>query len=136
MSALTLVNLEPLQWSDNNTGQTMPDFTQDPVTGWGGAVAALLALLYAFPKLKNGLVGDKLDGKVLERLADMEAHAALQDRKMIIQDDKIHRYAVRVTKLTVIILRLDGLIDNKVAIPKDLQDEIASLKNEEVEKSE
>ena len=64
----------------------------------------------------------------------MEEHAAVQDRQMVVQSDKIHRYAVRVTKLTVIIIRLDALIGDKVSIPKDLLEEIAALK-EESEKS-
>ena len=136
MSVLTLSNVCPVQCRTDISGPTMPDFLQDTVTSFGAAVAALIAAFFAYPKMKNVVSGDKLDGKVLERLAAMEAHAALQDRKMIVQDDKIHRYAVRVTKLTVIILRLDGLIGDKVEIPKDLIDEIAALKNEEVEKAE
>lgn len=136
MSVLTLDKNAQLQWRNLFAGQPMPDFLQDAFTGFGTAVAALLGGFFAYPKLKNALSTDKLDGDVLKRLKAMEEHSALQDRKMIIQDDKIHRYAVRVTKLTVIIIRLDGLIGDKVEIPKDLLDEIAALKTEEVEKAE
>lgn len=108
----------------------MPDFLQDAATGIGGAIAALVAAFYAFPKLKNGLTGDRLDGSVLDRLKAMEDHAAVQDRQIVVQSDKIHRYAVLVTKLTVIIIRLDGLIGDKVALPKDLLEKIAALKAE------
>ena len=136
MLVLTLGNPAPLQYRNATAGITMPDFLQDTLTGVGSAAAALLAAFYAFPKLRNSLSGDSLDGKVLDRLAAMESHAAIQDRKMVVQDDKIHRYAVRVTKLTVIIIRLDGLIGDQIEIPKDLLDEIAALKAEVGDKPE
>lgn len=100
------------------------------VTG-GLFVASIIALAYMLPKLLNGFKGDQLNGNVLERLKAMEEHALVQDRKMILQDDKIHRYAVKVTKLIVIIIRLEALLmANSVNIPNELLDEIAKLKEE------
>lgn len=98
----------------------------------GGALAAaVIALAYVLPKLLNGFKGDQLNGNVLERLKAMEDHAAVQDRKMIVQDDKIHRYAIKVTKLIIISMRLEGLLmANNITIPPDLIAEIARLKNE------
>ncbi len=98
----------------------------------GGALAAaVIALAYILPKLLNGFKGDQLNGNVLERLKAMEDHAAVQDRKMILQDDKIHRYAIKVTKLIIISIRLEGLlVANEIEIPPDLITEIDKLKNE------
>ncbi len=97
----------------------------------GFLVAAVLALAYMLPKLLNGFKGDQLNGNVLERLKAMEDHATLQDKAMIRQDDKIHRYAVKVTKLVVIIIRLEALLmADKVTIPGDLVQEIAILKDD------
>ena len=130
MPVLTLGLEPPVQCRNDIAGKTMPDFLQEIVSALGGGLAAALAALYAFPKLKNSFTGDRLDGDVLNRLKVMEEHAAVQDRQMLVQNDKIHRYAVRVTKLTVIIIRLDGLIGDKVSLPRDLLDEIAALKAE------
>lgn len=101
------------------------------MTTWGIMGAGVLAFFAYFPKFVNGLRGDRLDGNVLDRLKAMEEHAALQDRKLIRQDEKIHKYSVRYTKLTVLVLRLEGLLkSNTIDIPADIADEITQLQAE------
>lgn len=99
------------------------------------ALTVFLAALAAWlPKIMNGIKGDNLNGNVLDRLKAMEEHAAMQDRKSVIQDVKIHRFAVKVTKLVVVVIRLEGLlVANKVEIPQDLIDEIVKLKEDDIE---
>lgn len=97
----------------------------------GVAAAALLAMVTFLPKLRNGLKGDKLDGDVMTRLASMEVHARAQDREMSQQDLRIHRYAVKFTRLVVVVIRLQGLLAaNAVQVPPDLVKEIARLLEE------
>lgn len=97
----------------------------------GVTAAALLALVTFFPKLRNGLKGDKLDGDVMTRLASMEVHARAQDREMALQDLRIHKYAVKFTRLVVVVIRLQGLLAaNAVQVPPDLVKEIARLLEE------
>ncbi len=98
----------------------------------GVAAAALLAMVTFLPKLRNGMKTDQLDGDVLTRLTNMEKHANAQDRRMVHQDRKIHRYAVRLTRLVVVVIRLEGLlVANSVVIPPDLVEEIYKLKDDE-----
>ena len=116
------------------------------MTDWvkelGGGVAAIAVPLTAIlvglaawlPKLLNGVKLDGLNGDVLTRLRAMEAHAAIQDRKSIIQDVKIHRAAVKVTKLVVIVIRLQGLLTStNVPIPQDLVDDIVDVQKDDIE---
>lgn len=103
--------------------------------GKGGSVlgvlaAAAVALVTFLPKLRNGMKTDQLDGDVLTRLTKMEKHAAVQDRKSELQDRKIHRYSVKLTRLVVVVIRLEGLlVANAVVIPPDLAEEISWLKH-------
>ena len=100
----------------------------------GSIVAGLLTLSVVGPKLLNMFKGDTLNGSVLDRLKSMEAHAALQDRRAIIQDDKIHRFAVKVTKLVVVMIRLEGLLQqHAIEIPQDLIDDMVDLRKDDIE---
>lgn len=93
-----------------------------------GATAAiatgLIALAALLPKLLNAYKGDQLTGNVLDRIRDLELKSDGQDRK-------IHRAAVRVTKLVVVVIRLEALlVDNHISIPQDLVSEIQSLRKD------
>lgn len=118
------------------------------MTDWmkefGGGVASIAVPLTAIlvglaawlPKILNGMKLDGLNGNVLERLKAMEEHAAVQDRKSVIQDVKIHRGAVKVTKLVVIVIRLQGLlVTNNISIPQDLVDDIIEVQKDDIEDS-
>ena len=97
----------------------------------GSIIAALLTIAAIMPRILNAIKGEGLTGSVLDRLKAMEEHAKVQDRRAVVQDDKIHRYAVKVTKLVVLMIRLEALLlANKVDIPQDVIDEIFALKAE------
>ena len=97
----------------------------------GSIIAALLTVAAILPRVLNAIKGEGLTGSVLDRLKAMEDHAKVQDRRAIVQDDKIHRYAVKVTKLVVLMIRLEALLlANKVDIPQDVIDEMFTLKAE------
>ena len=97
----------------------------------GSIIAALLTIAAILPRILNAIKGEGLTGSVLDRLKAMEEHAKIQDRRAIVQDDKIHRYAVKVTKLVVLMIRLEALLlANKVDIPQDVIDEMFNLKTE------
>lgn len=104
-----------------------------------GSLTVIAAILVIFlivistylPKMMNAFKSDKLDGNVLDRLEKMEKHAAAQVKKNEIQDAKIHKFAVKVTKLVVVMIRLESLLMfHNIPIPQDLQDEINELKND------
>lgn len=100
----------------------------------GSLVAGLLVLAVLGPKLLNMFKGDSLNGSVLDRLLAMENHAKVQDRRAIVQDDKLHRFAVKVTKLVVVIIRLESLLQqNEIEIPQDLIDDIIVLRTDDIE---
>ncbi len=100
----------------------------------GSIVAALLTLAVVGPKLLNMFKGDSLNGSVLDRLKAMEEHAKVQDRRAIVQDDKIHRFAVKVTKLVVVMIRLEGLLQHhEIEIPQDLIDDMVELRKDDIE---
>jgi hypothetical protein len=82
---------------------------------------AIILLAATLPRVLNSIRSDRLEGNVLKRLQDLET-------KSVAQDAKIHRYAVRVTKLTVLVLRLQALlVNNKIDLPQDIIDEIVEL---------
>jgi hypothetical protein len=84
-----------------------------------GVATALVALGASIPKLLNGFKTDRIDGNLLARLDAMDA--------------KIHTQAVRITRLTVLIIRLEALlIAHKIEIPKDLRDELDEISKEGV----
>jgi hypothetical protein len=112
----------------------MIDVTSTLKTTGGLLIAALVTLAAVGPKLLNMFKGDSLNGSVLDRLSAMEKHAQVQDRRAIAQDDKIHRFAVKVTKLVVVMIRLEGLLQKyEINIPQDLIDEMLVLKRDDIE---
>lgn len=101
-------------------------------SGAGSSIAAIAAsitlavitIAMSLPKIFNSIKSDRIDGNVLTRLQNLEI-------KAVAQDAKIHRYAVRVTRLTVLTMRLHALlIDHKVNLPQDLVDEFIELTKE------
>lgn len=89
-----------------------------------------VVIAVTLPRILNSIKRDQLDGNVLTRLQNLET-------KAVAQDAKIHRYAVRVTKLAVLVFKLHGLlVSNKVDIPQDLVDEIVDLTKEMKEDDE
>jgi hypothetical protein len=93
------------------------------ISGIATAIAlALVALAAWIPKLLNGIKGDNLTGNVLDRVKDLEAKSDKQDAK-------IHKFAVKVTKLVVVVIRLEALLkDNNIPIPLDLMTEVQKLR--------
>lgn len=90
---------------------------------------AVVTIAVTLPKILNSIKSDRIDGNVLTRLQNLET-------KAVMQDAKIHRYAVRVTKLTVLVMRLNALIkDNDVNMPQDIVDDIVELTRETEEDS-
>lgn len=96
----------------------------------GGAILAFLVGLAAtLPKVMNGIKGDQLNGNVLDRLKAMEEHARQQDEKSVKQDTKIHDCHIKITKLAIVMMRLEGLLrHHDIAIPADLEREIMEIK--------
>lgn len=94
----------------------------DSVGGWAAAIAgALIGLAVYLPKISNSIKQDSLNGNVLDRLK------ALED-KSVVQDKKIHKQAVRITKLVMLVIKLEGLIARSgTRLPQDVIDEIAEL---------
>lgn len=85
---------------------------------------ALITLALTLPKVFNSMKTDGINTNVLKRVQDLET-------KSVAQDAKIHRYAVRVTRLTVLVLRMHALLlENKVNLPQDVVDEILELTKE------
>jgi hypothetical protein len=83
-----------------------------------GVATALIALGMSVPKLLNGYKTDRIDSNLLERLDKM--------------DEKIHTQAVRITRLTVLIIRLEALlIAHKIDIPVELRQELDEISKEQ-----
>ena len=114
-----------------------PKEISDSLKTVGGAVVAgLLTLAMLGPKLLNMFKGDSLNGSVLDRLTRMEDHAKIQDQRAQIQDKKIHRFSVKVTKLVVVVIRLEGLLQqHEIKIPQDLLDEMMDLKKDDMDEA-
>lgn len=91
---------------------------------------ACVVIALTLPKILNSIKSDRLDGNVLARLQALET-------KAIAQDAKIHRYAVRTTKLSVLVLKMHGLLmENKVDLSQDIVDDIVELTKEMKEDEE
>ena len=90
---------------------------------------ALVALAALIPKLLNSIKSDQLTTNVLDRIKGLEEKADAQDVK-------IHKFAVKVTKLVVVVIKLEALLkENNIPIPPDLMNEMAELrKDPEVDK--
>jgi hypothetical protein len=85
---------------------------------------ALIALAALIPKLLNSFKGDMIQGNILDRLKSLEQGAASQEIK-------VHKFAVKVTKLVVVVIRLEALLkDNNIPIPADLMEEVQMLRKE------
>ena len=90
----------------------------------GSITLALVVLAVTLPKILNSIRVDRLDGNVLVRLQALEEAKAKQD-------EKIHRHAVRITKLCMLLLKFHGLlVRNNIEIPKDMIDEMVELTRE------
>lgn len=89
---------------------------------------ALLGFAAYLPKLLNSYKGDQLAGNVLDRIRELE-------KKSDEQDAKIHQFSIRVTRLIVLVIRLEALlVDRKIPIPQDVVNEMNELrKNPEAE---
>lgn len=101
------------------------DFLKDfsnSVGGWASAIAAaLIGLAVYLPKISNGMKQDGINGNVLDRLAALE-------KKTDVQDKKIHKQAVRITKLVMLVIKLEALIARSgTKLPQDVIDEITEL---------
>lgn len=101
------------------------DFTKG-VGGWASAIAAaLIGLAVYLPKISNGIKQDGITGNVLDRLSALEQKADVQDKK-------IHKQAVKITKLVMLVIKLEGLIVRSgVQIDRELASEILDLTTDE-----
>ena len=90
---------------------------------------ALVSLAALIPKLLNSIKSDQLTTNVLDRIKGLEEKADAQDVK-------IHKFAVKVTKLVVVVIKLEALLkENNIPIPPDLMHEMSELrKDPEVDK--
>lgn len=85
---------------------------------------AVVIIAVTLPKILNSIRSDKIDGNVLARLQKLEDKSAKQD-------EKIHRHAVRITKLSMLLLQFHGLlVSNSVPIPQWMVDEMVELTKE------
>ena len=110
---------------------TLPPGTVATVGGGAMGVVALLA--YQFQRFMNRHKADKIDGNLLDQLtAKFNAQHLInvaQDEKIEAQDEKIHGFAIRITKLTVLVIRLEGLlVVHNIEVPEDLKADITDLK--------
>jgi hypothetical protein len=96
----------------------MDDLANSIGVKWAALVAGVLTLAASVPKILNMVKGDLNNGNVLDRLSSLE-------KKADIQDKKIHKQAVRITKLVMLVIKLEALIVRSgVQIDKGLADEI------------
>jgi hypothetical protein len=95
------------------------------VAGYGAAVAAALIGIAAYlPKLLNSIKGDRVEGNVLDRLI---AH----ERRMNEMDKTIHRQQIKVTRLLVLVIQLEGMLEaSGVKMSESMRQEISELKHE------
>ena len=85
---------------------------------------AIVLIAVTLPKILNSIRADKMSGNVLSRLQKLEDKAAAQD-------EKIHRHAVRITKLSMLLLQFHGLlVTNNVPIHQWMVDEMVELTRE------
>lgn len=85
---------------------------------------AVITIAMSLPKIFNSIKSDRIDGNVLTRLQKLEEKTAKQD-------EKIHRHAVRITKLSMLLLKFHGLlVRNNVTIPQEMIDEMVELTKE------
>ena len=95
-----------------------------PVSFAVAIALALIGLAAGIPKLLNNFKAEQLSGNVLDRIRELE-------KKSDEQDKKIHKFAIKVTKLAVVVIRLEALLsDNKISIPPDLMAEIQALQRD------
>jgi len=109
-------------------GQTMDDLIKlaDSASAKVGIIAgAVAAFVIALPKMLNSLRSDKIDGSVLTRLM---AH----ENRMNRMDTVIHAQQIKITRLLVLVIQLEGLLENNgVVIPPHLRQDIRHLVNED-----
>ncbi len=92
---------------------------------WAALVTAVLTLSVTALKLLNSVKGDINNGNMLDRVSALE-------KKAVVQDAKIHRQAVRGTKLAVLVIRLEGiLMASGIEIPETVRAEIQELTSDE-----
>lgn len=101
------------------------DFLKDfsnSVAGWGSAIAAaIIGIAVYLPKILNTVKSDKVDGNVLDRLL---AH----EKRMNEMDRLIHAQQIKLTRLQVLIIKLEGLIAGAgLTIHDALREEIDEL---------
>lgn len=106
--------MDELKAFSNSTGGT-----------WAALVSAVVGIAVFVPKLLNAVKGDINNGNVLDRLTNLEKKADIQDRK-------IHKQAVRITKLVMLVIKLEALIVRSgVQIEQSLAEEIEQLTADE-----
>ena len=92
----------------------------------GSAITAFfLAVAYYLPKLMNTNKGDRLDGKVLDRVEALE-------EKTTRMSETIHLQAIKLTRLTIILLHIKPLlVAHAVPVPEHIQKDIDEFTNED-----
>lgn len=100
----------------------------DSFVAVGAAIAlAVFGAFTAMPKILNTIKSDKIDGNVLDRIKRHE-------ERMNEMDKTIHMQQIKLTRLQVLVIRLEGLIAHAgVHIHDELRSEIAALVRDETE---
>lgn len=105
--------------------------------------AAIISLATLLPKLLATFKKDKLDGAVASTQHSMvdglqhsyekqldnlsERHDKLEER-VGCMDDTIHAQAIKVTRLIVVVIHMNGLLDqHSISIPSHIKNEIDNL---------
>lgn len=88
----------------------------------GSALAiAAIAVAAHLPKILNSIKSDKIDGSVLDRIAKHEERMNEMDRT-------IHRQAIKLTRLTLVLMHVKVLLNShSVPVPEHLQQEMDEL---------
>jgi ABC-type anion transport system duplicated permease subunit len=95
---------------------------QSTTVGAGSAIAAaIIGIAVYLPKLLNAMKSDKADGNVLDRLI---AH----EKRMNEMDKLIHSQQIKLTRLQVLVIKLEGLISQAgLKIHDSLREEMQEL---------
>ena len=89
--------------------------------------AAVLAFFNYFPKFKNGMRSDGIDGQIMSRF---ERH----ENRMNGMDLRLHRQQVKITRLQVLIIQMEGLlVANGVKVPENVKTEIRELLDDDAD---
>lgn len=122
----------------------MPEEIKVLLLNLGGLGTVIMLVLYFGPKLATYFKRDSLDRDVAnaqiimvdgmaesyaKKFRTQEDWQSKTDARLAEMDTKIHNYAVKVTRLTVVMLKLEALLEqNGIPIDQVLAEEVRVLK--------